>query len=878
MLFLRKHLNLFLDGVLFVLIYLYLFQFFPLKYLLMETVITGGDTGSHYKTAVYLKEVLLPQGKIIGWYPGNYGGYPLFIMYFPLLYVLAVWLSYGGLSLLVSFKVMTILGPLLLPICTYAMVKLCRFRFPGPGLAACGSLLFLVNTSNSMWGGNLYSTLAGEFSYAVSFSLTFLFFGVLYRLVDQIRDEAESVNGKLLCVAIVLTALIGLSHGFTLIICGLASLFFLLTPRHFLAKGFLMLAVFGSGGLLMAGWFVQLFFNMPYTTAFNLIWTFASIWEVLPQILLLPLALFLLYSIYALIPERVKWQIMSWHERNVVLFLWFVIALCVLSYFSSETLKLPDIRFIPFVHYLVAVWGLAFFAIIFTNRFIARFLPFIGFFGCLVWASYFPTDATHWTRWNFRGFEKAPDWVIFRTINNHLAGNYQDPRVAYEHSTLTNSMGTIRAFESLPFFSGRPTLEGLYFQSSLLSPFVFYAQSLYSKNISCPFPDYPCSRFNLKRAVDYLHLMNVSQLILVSPEAKQMIRKLPAHFQLDNPIRFSKYEVWKLKHETGYVKVLSEEPLYIAPDNFRHKFYQWFRNYRQGKRFLYTVPKAYRWVHGLDQIPAPRPVASSGDGDPACAIEEEIGKESVQFQTRCLGKPHLVKVAYNPGWELEGAQGPYLISPAFMLVYPTENRVVLKYTNRGAKRIALFLTGLGVVIFGLILGVAFSPKWRKRLQRAHWLQWLHWPRLNWVGYGLFMLLFVGFMGIVVRGVLSPGYLSLFKIYERAYTAGDYATAQKGFAEIVERWPDQPINSQTYYFLGLAYYLEQKCTEAVAAFEQVFRYEDSEYLAEAYYHAGLCAQIRQRFAVAHQHYQHIINVLQDPVWSVHAKNRLKEIPQ
>ncbi len=874
--FLRRHLNTIVDFFLFILIYLYLFQYFPLHYINLDTVVTGGDTASHFKTVAYLKDVLLPQGKVIGWYPGNYGGYPLFIFYFPLLYVAAVAMSFL-MPLTVSFKIVTVIGPFLLPLCTYAMLRLCRFRFPGPGLAAAASLLFLFNTSNSMWGGNLYSTLAGEFSYAFSFSITFMFWGMLYRLIHQIHDGEEKFDFRLLVAAIFLLFLIGLSHGFTLILCCLSVLYFLLFPRFFVRKSLLILTVFGVGGLLFAGWFMQLFYNIPYTTAFNILWTFGSISEVIPGILVPPQIIFLLASLYACIPGHFRWQVLSRDERRIIGFLWYIIVVCVLCYFSSETLHLPDIRFIPFIHFLTTVWGFAYVAVLFTNRFVSRVLPYIGFCSVVLWMSFFRTDVAHWIKWNMQGFERAPRWNTFRSINSNLLGNVGEPRVAYEHNTTTNGMGTVRAFESLPYFSGRATIEGLYFQSSLLSPFVFYAQSLYSKQISCPFPDYPCSRFDLKRAVDYLDLFNVNQLIFVSKEAKAEVRKLSTHYQLQKAIRYSPYEIWKVKGDSQYVQVLSEEPQYVEPQNFRFKFYQWFRDYPNSGAFLYTLPEAHKTVYGLDKIPIPPSSTNKAPKNPeTCQIDSQLNKETVEFQTNCLGQPHLVKVAYHPGWQVTGAEGPYAISPAWLLVYPTQNQVKLTFDNVGPRVVGLWLNGLGLGLFLLIIGFAFVPALRGGNWTVLFEKLSDIKALNRLGYGLFLILFVGFFLSVLYDVFSPGYHATFKQAERAYTIKEYERAQQGFARVLERWPGRPTNDKVYYFLGLSYYLQYKCSEAIPAFREILQYRDSEWLAEAYYHLGICAQQQEQWQMSRAHYDYIINELNDPYWTKHAKNRLEEI--
>ena len=61
--------------------------------LLLPTITAGGDTPCHYPTAVWLKDQLLPQLRLHGWYPGTYLGQPLLLTYFPLPFVLMAALS-----------------------------------------------------------------------------------------------------------------------------------------------------------------------------------------------------------------------------------------------------------------------------------------------------------------------------------------------------------------------------------------------------------------------------------------------------------------------------------------------------------------------------------------------------------------------------------------------------------------------------------------------------------------------------------------------------------------------------------------------------------------------------------------------------------------
>ena len=129
---------------------------------------------SHYYTAYYMKYYLLPHGKISGWTPGNYAGFPILNFYFEFPFALMALLSYI-IPLEVSFKLATILGIILLPIMSFIFFKLMNFKFPIPIIAAISSLAFLFIESHSMWGGNIPSTLAGEFTYSIGLSLSVLF-------------------------------------------------------------------------------------------------------------------------------------------------------------------------------------------------------------------------------------------------------------------------------------------------------------------------------------------------------------------------------------------------------------------------------------------------------------------------------------------------------------------------------------------------------------------------------------------------------------------------------------------------------------------------------------------------------------------------------
>ncbi len=144
--------------------------------LLTNTTTTGGDTGAHIAMPKFL-ESLVSHGHLTGWDPGWYDGFPLYTFYFtiPDLFIaIGGWIIPYG----VAFKLGTILGSVMLPICAWACGRFFRLRAPLPALLAAATLPFLFDYTFTIYGGNLFSTLAGEYAFSFSLSLAVLFLGL----------------------------------------------------------------------------------------------------------------------------------------------------------------------------------------------------------------------------------------------------------------------------------------------------------------------------------------------------------------------------------------------------------------------------------------------------------------------------------------------------------------------------------------------------------------------------------------------------------------------------------------------------------------------------------------------------------------------------
>jgi hypothetical protein len=153
--------------------------------LFSDTTTTGGDTGAHIAMPKYL-ETLITHGHLTGWFPGWYDGMPLYTFYFT---IPDLFIAVGGwvIPYDIAFKMGTILGSVLLPVCAWACGRFFRLRPPLPTLLAAATLPFLFDYTFTIYGGNLFSTLAGEYSYSFSLSLAILFLGLFACAIKEGR-------------------------------------------------------------------------------------------------------------------------------------------------------------------------------------------------------------------------------------------------------------------------------------------------------------------------------------------------------------------------------------------------------------------------------------------------------------------------------------------------------------------------------------------------------------------------------------------------------------------------------------------------------------------------------------------------------------------
>ena len=214
---------------------------------------TGGDFGAHVWGPAYLRDHLLP--RLTGWSMDWYAGLPTyrFYMVVPALAIVALdaLVPYG-----VAMKIVAVAGPVALPWCAWRFGRLARLPFPVPEAFAVASTIFLFDESFTIYGGNIASTMAGEYSFAIALALAVLAFGLVVRGLE---------TGRGMVLASVVLALSALSHGIVLLfVFGGVALMLPFWPNRPALRFGAGTILFGT--LLSAFWVLPFVSNHAYMT------------------------------------------------------------------------------------------------------------------------------------------------------------------------------------------------------------------------------------------------------------------------------------------------------------------------------------------------------------------------------------------------------------------------------------------------------------------------------------------------------------------------------------------------------------------------------------------------------------------------------------
>jgi hypothetical protein len=530
---------------------------------------TGGDMGAHVWGPAFLRDNLLSNFRLSGWTMDWYSGFPIyrFYMVVPAIFIvlLDVVLPYG-----IAFKIVAVIGIVALPLCAWAFGRLARFVYPIPELFAVAAAVFLYDESFTIYGGNIASTMAGEFSFSISLAFGVLGLGFLARGLD---------TGKHRTTAAVLIALSALCHGIVLIFVfgGAAVMVLLHAGRRRLLFGVMTI---GAAVLLAAFWVFPFLTSHAFMTDmkyeprpsgaadsfWDMYFPLTAFWDIVIMTLALVgfaasilrrriigvwlgVMMILLFIGVYITRDSLPVIGLLWNPRLlpflylcryflVMIGLWSIAAAGLRLISAERETTTNDPSYVTSHHLLrnVTAWVVALGVLCIIGF---RFQQLPG--GSIVtksdgtsqyaWGPFRAKSDNKsfvdgWARWNFEGYEGKGSYGEYHGIVQTLKRLGEDPnhgcgRALWENSGDLNKYGTTMALMLLPFWTDGciGSQEGLFFEAAGTTPYHFISAAALSKQSSNPVRELRYDNNDAAKGVRYLQELGVRYYMAFTTEA-----------------------------------------------------------------------------------------------------------------------------------------------------------------------------------------------------------------------------------------------------------------------------------------------------------------------------------------------------------------------
>lgn len=569
---------------------------------------TGGDMGAHVWGPAYLRDVLLPQWRLTGWSMDWYAGLPAyrFYMVIPALAIVALdlVLPYG-----IAFKLVVVSGLIAFPWCAYFMGRITKLPYPLPELMVIGATFFLLDESFTIYGGNIPSTMAGEFSHSISLAFALVGLGLFSRGLD---------DGKYRGWAALCIALSALSHGIVLLFVfgGAAVMLLLRLDRQRLRYGIVTL---GCAVLLSAFWVVPFLGGHAFMTdmkygaepgggSFNNMWEMyfplSTTWNVL--LVLFSIAGFVgsvlrrrhlgiwmgVYIAILMVAVKVAQNGIPvigllWNPRVLpfMFLLRYMLAAIgvyeVLTYImrviaherGRSTQKMNTTAWGSTVLWIFAVFSLVVIGVRFQALPGAKLVADAGGTSYAWGPVKFPAHRAFsdgWARWNFEGYEGKTSYPEYYGIVQTMKGLGEDPnhgcgRALWENNSDLNKYGTTMALMLLPYWTDSciGSMEGLFFEAAGTTPYHFLSAAALSKQSSNPVRELRYVNNDAARGVEHMEMLGIRYFMAYTPEA---IAQANEQSELTLVASSGPWQVYEL-NDLSLVEPLTVEPVVVKKRN-----------------------------------------------------------------------------------------------------------------------------------------------------------------------------------------------------------------------------------------------------------------------------------------------------------------------
>jgi len=721
---------------------LFVFAQLRMELVFANTTAAFGDLVAHVGGVDFLARHIWDHGLLSGWSQAWSAGAPMYRFYPALPSLVAVCLGVV-LPSAVAFKSMVVLPLVLLPAAVAYLGKQAHLSFPGPILVAAGAVVYLFNPLSEALGGNIVSTVVGEYSFAYAMLAGIGFLAMFAGDVE--RSRRRTSTGVVAGVAALCHPL-----GALFVTVGMVThVAWTEAPRRrwaavHLARTFAVMAA------LSAFWYLPFIayrsYGDPPTFARRSNWL--SMLAPYPWLVEVILGVLVVAGVYEIVRRRL----------TLLLTVMTLACLAALGVLLLPRGLLNNGRVQPMwnlCRLIVAGCG----ATLVVNT-VARRVPQrrgeaarLGMVATLVvavvgGASWATTTLPFGTRdvreaggWKiideyqwiigpkvavnqalvrqhvaFAGLERGPLWTEYQDLVATLSAIAETEgcgRVGYEFELtglLGSPYGSPYALQLLPKFTNNciSTINGLITHSPTAA-FQLVGESAWSLQQERYIEGLPYEEPDESRGVEYLRELGCRYFLALTPEAIEQVRATSGFTELASAGRWVIFAV----DNAALVEPLASTPAVFPGSSevpWSTAAMAWFKQANpDAPRLVRAGPADWPRVNGLPQAIEPLPTTD-------VVVSDVVTTDSsISFRVSRPGVPVVVRTSYFPTWKATGASGPYQAAPNWMVVVPTSTEVTL--TNP-ASTVEVMSSVVSLATLGLVVASGIWSVVRRRRRLA----------------------------------------------------------------------------------------------------------------------------------------------------------------
>tara|TARA_B100000287_G_scaffold2508_1_gene2498 strand:- start:2717 stop:4162 length:1446 start_codon:yes stop_codon:yes gene_type:complete len=304
-------------------------------------------------------------------------------------------------------------------------------------------------------------------------------------------------------------------------------------------------------------------------------------------------------------------------------------------------------------------------------------------------ASFLP----HWVNWNFTGYEGKNNWEEIESLYASL--NKLPPgRIMWEPNSDLNKYGTPMVLMTIPYFTQHTSMEGLYFDSSITTPFHFIAVSGLAESPSNPVGGLSYINNEFEKGVDYLNDLGVDYFITYT---ESITEKANSNSDLIYLFTSEPFSVFKI--ESDKVELVNEKIEIFEKISFVERTTSSIFRNTEYKNFFDQAYKNYGYLNNYRVIELPPNIEVNSSIKSNLEIRDlTISSDKISFTTNRPNELHIIKFSYFPNWEIKDGAGPYRISPSFMSVIPYSNNVVLSFERVNLETYSFYFALISLLL------------------------------------------------------------------------------------------------------------------------------------------------------------------------------------